>query len=98
LEGAVGQFFLNALLILKFCILKAKTQFYLVLSSLGLGASKYPIAPPLATLLMHTGLTVFLNIGSKINKSNRGKFGGKLCRSSWHTPRRGTPVEKLSSK
>jgi len=35
--------------------------------------------------LMHTGLTVFLNIGSKISKSNRKKFGGTLCRSSWHT-------------
>ncbi len=35
--------------------------------------------------LMHTGLTVFLNIGSKISQSNREKFGGTLCRSSRHT-------------
>ncbi len=34
--------------------------------------------------LMHTGLTVYLNIGSKISKSNREKFG-TLCRSSRHT-------------
>jgi len=30
---------------------------------------------------MHTGLTVFLNIGSKISKSNMEKFGGTLCRA-----------------
>jgi hypothetical protein len=35
--------------------------------------------------LMHTGFTGFLNIGSKISKSNREKFGGTLCSSSRHT-------------
>jgi hypothetical protein len=32
--------------------------------------------------LIHTGLTLFLNIGSKMSKSNMEKFGGTLSRSS----------------